>query len=153
MSNGYLFGVCSACCQGCPCYQIDYDWTIIDCDGNQRTYTGSVLFGENGIVCYSDPDVVSVGIGGDGHLSRLSFGDECSGVPGLDVELDFLCDGTVVLDAPPLTDQLQTSQAPCCGAAEGSFFEDFFGEQIIYITYTQVGDEPCDCTGYTPVLP
>lgn len=152
---GYLFGVCSACCQGeaCPCYEIEYDWTIIDCDGNQKSYTGSVLFGENGIVCYSDPDVVSVEIGGDGNLSKLNFGDECSGVPGLNVELDFLCDGTVVLDAPPITDQLQTAQSPCCGTAEGTFFEDFFGEQNIYITYTQAGNEPCDCTGYTLVPP
>lgn len=141
----------SCCC--CPCYKIEYDWTIIDCDGNQKSYTGTVLFNENGIQCYDDQDVISVEIGGDGNLTTLNFGDGCSGVPGLDVKLDFLCDGTVVLDAPPITDQLQTGQSPCCGTATGSFFQDFFGQQNIYVTFTSLGNGGCDCTGYTDVPP
>lgn len=154
MRDGKVGTEADCCCGQCPCYKIDYQWTIADCGGSPRVYSGSVLFRESGIACYDDPDVVAVVIGGDGNLSSLSFGEDCTGTAGLDVSLDFLCDGTVVLDVPGLfTDVLQTNQAICCGVAAGTFTEDFFGDQQITVTFTSLGDGPCDCSGYTPVPP
>lgn len=156
---GYFFGTCSACCEGSQtdpcqrCYKIEYEWTITDCNGNPKTYAGTVLFRDGEIVCYDDPDVVAVVTGNDGFLSRLNYGDDCSGTPGLDVELDFLCDGTIVLDAPPLTDQLQIGANICCGEAIGTYSEDFFGDQQISVTISQQTTGECDCTGYTDVPP
>lgn len=139
-----------ACCDPCiACYKIDYEWKF-DCDG-PTTYSGSILFRQGEIECYSD-GAATIETNG-AHMNRVNYGDACSPTPGIDLYLEFRCDGLIIANLGSLAvDTMDLGVDLCCGEATGEFAVDFpDNAHSLKVTISVAGAGACDCTGYIPV--
>ena len=130
------------------CYKIDYIWNIFEC----ATYTGSLLFRNGSIICYTGNDIVSVETGVGSFNSKLNFGDTCSLTPTINCNLDFSCNGYVIIDVPPGGNIMTLGDGNICdGSLTGTFYENFVEHELtVTISFNNTGS--CDCSGYTPVI-
>lgn len=148
---------CGSGSSGCGCYRIDYTWTT-SCEGGggaPKTYQGNVIFRDEGndgiaeIVCANDPDATSVEVGST--MIQINYGDFCSITPGINVSLEFRCDGTITMDGGPGAIGIGQIGSPiCCGGFTGPWSDDGMNlpENSISILIGKLNDGPCDCTGY-----
>lgn len=146
------------------CYKIEYEWTISAgaCGGTARTISGTVLIRSDGtnqhadIICYDDPDVVSVELV-SGDLLKLNYGALCN--VGSDASLFFSCEysagqGAVVVDTGAVLDELLLDDLLCCGESLGTYTSSFpTSDQTLTVTISLANQGECDCTGYTDVPP
>lgn len=146
------------------CYQIAYSWQFPEITNPSVTHSfnGTVLIYDGEIVCYDDPDVVSVEVGvfSGGKLMALDYGT----IDGQPCSITLVCDypsldgGAVLFDRTGILDVLDLTKPLCCGAANGSYTEANFTfpadpgvSATVDISTAAAG--VCDCTGKTAVPP
>lgn len=151
------------CADPClDCYKIEYEWTISSsaCGGTAKTISGTVLIRSDGtnqnadIICYDDPDVVSIGLV-SGNLMEMNYGNLC-GVGG-DASMTFHCElyagqGAVVVDTGAVLDEVLLDDLLCCGESLGTYTVSS-ADQTLTVTISLANNGECDCTGYTDVPP